>query len=228
MEPRILIVEDEADIRNLIKLRFEKEGFRVSMAPDGDLALTKAVGEIPDLIILDLMLPKKDGLTVCKELKAHASTKHIPILMLTARAEEVDRVLGFELGADDYLTKPFSPRELVLRVKAILKRLTATQKETPKPLISGGLILDPANFEVRIKEKPVALTKTEFHLLRCLMEAGGRTVTKESLLSKIWGFDSYGDSRTLDTHLAKLRKKIGKYGDKIETVRGIGYKFVFS
>jgi len=226
VESRILVVEDEEDIRDLIKLRFEQEGFRISLAADGEIALKKAKSEVPNLIVLDLMLPKKDGLSVCKELKADPVTKRIPVLMLTAKSEEVDRVLGFELGADDYLTKPFSPRELVLRVKAILNRLAARTKEAVRILTAGDLVLDVSNYEVRIKGKSVVLTKTEFHLLRCLLEGKGRVVTKESLLNQIWGFESYGDSRTLDTHLAKLRKKIGKQGDKIETVRGIGYKFL--
>ncbi len=228
MDPKILVVEDEEDIRNLIQLRFEKEGFRVATAPDGEIALRKARSEAPNLIVLDLMLPKKDGLSVCKELKGDEATKRIPILMLTAKAEEVDRVLGFELGADDYLTKPFSPRELVLRVKAILNRVSARSKDVPKVFTIGELVLDSSNYEVKIKGKSIPLTKTEFNLLRCILEAKGRVVTKDSLLNQIWGFESYGDSRTLDTHLAKLRKKIGKYGDKIETVRGIGYKFVHS
>jgi len=227
MGQKILVVEDDADIRNLIRLRLEKEGFSVSLAPDGEIATSRAVSEIPDLIVLDLMLPRKDGLTTCKELKANEKTKKIPVLMLTAKSEEVDRILGFELGADDYLTKPFSPRELILRIKAILGRLHAPAKDqAARPISAGDLVLDPAHFEVRVKHKVVPLTKTEFLILRALLEARGRVVTKESFFSKIWGFDSYGDSRTLDTHFAKLRKKLGRQGDHIETVRGIGYKFV--
>jgi two-component system phosphate regulon response regulator PhoB len=228
MTAKILVIEDEVDIRNLIKLRFEKEGFQILAAGDGEAGRIKALNEAPDLIVLDLMLPKKDGLTLCKELKNTPATQSIPILMLTAKSEEVDRILGFELGADDYLTKPFSVRELVLRVRAILNRAKKKPEETAKPLSHSDLVLDPATFETRIKGRDVNLTKTEFHLLRNLLLAKGRVVTKEYLLNKIWGFESYGDSRTLDTHMAKLRKKIGKYGDYIETVRGVGYKFVDS
>lgn len=225
MPQKILIAEDEKDIRNLIRGRLEKEGFHTLEAGDGQEAVSKTQQQQPDLIVLDLMMPKMSGLDVCKTLKGSDKTKHIPIVMLTAKSEEIDRIIGFELGADDYLTKPFSPRELILRIKAILKRLTPKGSPEKKVLKFGDLTVDTTNYEAAIKNKPLTLTKTEFLILKHLLESGGRVVTKESLTNKIWGFDSYGDSRTIDTHMAKLRKKIGKYANKIETIRGVGYRF---
>lgn len=223
---KILIVEDEKDIRDLIQLHLEKAGFKAVLAPDGKEAFRKICESAPDLILLDLMLPEMDGKELAKLLKTREETKRIPLVMLTAKTEEVDRIIGFELGADDYIPKPFSPRELVLRVQAVLKRTQGKPESAPaRPFKMGELEIDEPNFEVRLKGKPVELTKIEFSLLVELVKAKGRLKTREALLEKVWGFDSYGDSRTIDTHLSRLRQKLGKIGERIETVRGVGYRF---
>jgi two-component system phosphate regulon response regulator PhoB len=186
--------------------------------------LERARKERPDLVILDLMLPGMDGKEVCKALKSNPNTKSIPILMLTAKAEEVDRIVGFELGADDYVTKPFSPRELVLRVKAILRR-----KEVPpsadKTIQIGDLVIDTARHRMTIKNIPIQLTSTEFKLLLELATNRGRVLTREILLDKVWGYTYEGYARTVDTHIRRLREKLGPAGTYIETIRGVGYRF---
>ena len=220
---RILIVEDENDVVDLLTLNLRKAGgFLISKAGDGATGLTKARAEKPDFIILDLMLPKMPGLEVCKILKSEAATRHIPILMLTARAEEIDRVVGLECGADDYVTKPFSPREIVLRIKAILRRGTA--EEADDRLSAGPITIDPARHEVRVNGKRVELTSLEFKLLRTLMQRRGRVQERDRLLNEVWGYESVIDTRTVDTHVRRLREKLGKAGDAIETVRGFGYR----
>lgn len=229
---RILIVEDELDIRNLVQLHLQKAGFESRIASNGQEAYRMTQKSCPDLIVLDLMLPEMDGKEFIKLLKARRETQEIPIVMLTAKSEEVDRIVGFELGADDYITKPFSPRELVLRVKAVLKR---TERKTEiengagtrraPPLRVDELEIDETNFETRLKGKLLELTKTEFSLLVELVKAKGRLQTREALLERVWGFDSYGDSRTIDTHLSRLRQKLGRLGERIETVRGVGFRF---
>ena len=228
-KPKILIVEDEKDIRDLVGLHLEKAGLETAVASDGQEAFRRVKEFRPDLIVLDLMLPEMDGKELTKLLKARDETRDIPIVMLTAKSEEVDRIVGFELGADDYIPKPFSPRELVLRVQALLrraqKRLETGGARFIAPLRVSDLEIDESNFEIRLKGKTVELTKIEFALLVELVKAKGRLQTRETLLEKVWGFDSYGDSRTIDTHLSRLRQKLGKVGDRIETVRGVGYRF---
>ncbi len=222
MKP-ILIIEDEKDIVDLIDYHLKQEGFIVIKAYDGASGLDKARKEKPDLIILDLMLPEMDGKDVCKSLKSNPETQSIPILMLTAKADEVDRIVGFEIGADDYVTKPFSPRELVLRVKAILRR-----KEIPeelKPIRIKGLVIDPSRHMVSINNKQVRLTATEFKLLFELASKRGRVLTREILLDRVWGYTYEGYARTVDTHIRRLREKLGSMGDYIETLRGVGYRF---
>jgi DNA-binding response OmpR family regulator len=191
---------------------------------DGASGLELANKERPSLIILDLMLPQMDGKDVCRALKSNPVTHSIPILMLTAKAEEVDRVIGFELGADDYVTKPFSPRELVLRVKSILRRKEAPQ-EGDKLLRIGDLLIDKDRHRVSIKDKTIQLTSTEFKLLYELASKRGRVQTREILLDKVWGYTYEGYARTVDTHIRRLREKLGKMGEFIETIRGIGYRF---
>ena len=226
VKQKILVVEDEKDIRELIQLHLEKSGFETLAASDGQEAFRKIQRSRPDLILLDLMLPEMDGKELAKLLKAREETKDIPIVMLTAKTEEVDRIIGFELGADDYIPKPFSPRELVLRVKAVLKRTEKRSKPPEsKPLQIGELEIDENNFEARLKGKRIDFTKTEFSLLLELVKAKGKLKTREALLEAVWGFDSYGDSRTIDTHLSRLRQKLGKLGDRIETVRSMGFRF---
>lgn len=222
---KILIVEDEKDIRDLVQLHLEKSGFQTVLARDGQEAFRKVKESAPDLIVLDLMLPEMNGKELAKLLKAREETKEIPIVMLTAKTEEVDRIVGFELGADDYIPKPFSPRELILRVQAVLKRVQQKREAPPGRIAIGDLEIDESNFEVRLKGKPVELTKIEFSLLAELVKSKGRLKTRDALLEKVWGFDSYGDSRTIDTHLSRLRQKLGKIGERIETVRGMGYRF---
>ena len=220
---RILIVEDENDVVDLLTLNLRKAGgFLISKAGDGATGLTKARAEKPDFIILDLMLPKIPGLEVCKILKSEAATRHIPILMLTARAEEIDRVVGLECGADDYVTKPFSPREIVLRIKAILRR--GATEEADDRLSAGPITIDPARHEVLVNGKRVELTSLEFKLLRTLMQRRGRVQERDRLLNEVWGYESGIDTRTVDTHVRRLREKLGRAGEVVETVRGFGYR----
>ncbi len=220
----ILIIEDEKDIVDLITYHFKQSGYSVVSAPDGSSGLEQAKKEKPDLIILDLMLPEMDGKDVCRALKSNPVTKSIPILMLTAKAEEMDRVIGFELGADDYVTKPFSPRELVLRVKAILRRKEFPQ-EFEKVLMIGDLLIDMERHHVSVRGKPIRLTATEFKLLFELASKRGRVLTREILLDKVWGYTYEGYARTVDTHIRRLREKLGSMGEYIETLRGVGYRF---
>ena len=221
---RILIVEDEKDVVDLLTLNLRKAGgFAFSIANDGAAGLAKAREEKPDIIILDLMLPKMPGLEVCKILKSELATRHIPILMLTARAEEIDRIVGLEFGADDYVTKPFSPREVILRIKAILRRGAAEQTEGP--MTAGAITIDPSRHKVSVGKTDVDLTSIEFRLLRMLMQRRGRVQERDRLLNEVWGYESVIDTRTVDTHIRRLREKLGKAGDQIETVRGFGYRF---
>ncbi|MGQ9646577.1 MAG: response regulator [Thermodesulfobacteriota bacterium] len=220
----MLIIEDEKDIVDLLVYHLKQAGFTVSAALDGSEGLEKAKKERPGLVILDLMLPGMDGKEVCRALKSNATTQSIPVLMLTAKSEEMDRVIGFELGADDYVTKPFSPRELVLRVKAILRR-RELPLEGEKLIQMGDLQIDIDRHQVSIKKKPVELTSTEFKLLVELVSNRGRVQTRERLLDKVWGYTYEGYARTVDTHIRRLREKLGPHGDLIETLRGVGYRF---
>jgi two-component system phosphate regulon response regulator PhoB len=220
---RILIVEDEPDVVDMLTLGLRKAGgFVVSTAADGATAIRKAREELPALIILDLMLPKMPGLEVCKTLKSDGATRHIPIIMLTAKAEEIDRIVGLEVGADDYVTKPFSPREIVLRIKAIMRR--GQGEAAPEQMTLGAISVDPARHHVTVDGKPVRLTSVEFKLLTMLMRRRGRVQERDRLLNEVWGYESAIDTRTVDTHVRRLRKKLGKAADAIETVRGFGYR----
>ena len=220
---RILIIEDEQDVVDMLTLSLRKTGgYAISTAPDGAIGLQKARDELPALIILDLMLPKMPGLEVCKVLKNDAATRHIPIIMLTAKAEEIDRIVGLEVGADDYVTKPFSPREIVLRIKAIMRR--GTGEAAPEIMTFGTITLDPARHQVAVAGKAVRLTSVEFKLLSMLMKRRGRVQARDRLLNEVWGYESIIDTRTVDTHVRRLRKKLGKAADAIETVRGFGYR----
>jgi two-component system phosphate regulon response regulator PhoB len=220
----ILIVEDEKDIVDLIAYHLKQSGFSVLTALDGPSGLEIAKKNRPSLVILDLMLPGMDGKDICRALKSNPLTQSTPILMLTAKSEEVDRVIGFELGADDYVTKPFSPRELVLRVKAILRRKEAPQ-EGEKVLGIGDLLVDIDRHQVSVKKKNISLTSTEFKLLVELITNKGRVQTRERLLDKVWGYTYEGYARTVDTHIRRLREKLGPLGNLIETIRGVGYRF---
>ena len=221
----ILIIEDERDVVDLLALNLRKSGgFIVSTAGDGATGLTKARAEKPAFIILDLMLPRMPGLEVCKLLKTDQATRHIPILMLTAKAEEIDRIVGLEFGADDYVTKPFSPREIILRIKAILRR-GGLAEQTDDRLTAGPITVDPARHKVLVGNKDIDLTSIEFKLLRRLMQRRGRVQERDRLLNEVWGYESVIDTRTVDTHVRRLREKLGKAGGAIETVRGFGYRF---
>lgn len=220
----ILIVEDETDLSQLIAHQFKQAGFSVESVSDGASALAQIPKLRPALIILDLMLPDMDGKDICRALKANPLTRTIPILMLTARTEELDRIIGFELGAEDYVTKPFSPRELVLRVKAILNRRQNFQ-EKEKLYEIGVLLIDVAKHHVSVNKKPVRLTHTEFKLLYELVSKRGRVLTREILLDRVWGYTYEGYARTVDTHIRRLREKLGPVRDWIETIRGVGYRF---
>jgi len=220
----ILIVEDEKDISNLISHNLKKVGFRVIPALNGTSALSKAKESLPDLILLDLFLPDLEGTEVYKLFKQNPKTKGIPVIMVTAKGEEVDRIVGLELGADDYITKPFSVRELVLRVKAVLKR-TRGEKEDKEIIKSGVITIDKQGYKAWAGKEEVSLTATEFKLLLELMENPGKVMTRETLLNNVWGYSYEGYARTVDTHIRRLREKLGKAGDLIETVRGIGYCF---
>jgi len=220
----ILIIEDEVDIAKLIEYQLKQSGFRVVTASNGSAGLEQAKNLQPVLVILDLMLPDIDGKDICRALKGNVRTQKIPILMLTAKTEEVDRIIGFELGADDYVTKPFSPRELVLRVKAILKRKELAE-ETETFIQLGNLLIDVEGHRVSVNNKSVHLTHTEFKLLVALASRRGRVFTRENLLDQVWGYTYEGYARTVDTHIRRLREKLGPAGDMIETIRGVGYRF---
>ena len=222
-DKRILIVEDERDVLDLLILTLRKAGgFSILTATDGATGLQKARLEKPAFIILDLMLPKMPGLELCKVLKSDPATSRIPIMMLTAKAEEIDRIVGLEFGADDYVTKPFSPREVTLRIKAILRR--GEPKWDGDHLTAGPIQIDPARHEVSVDGKAVTLTMLEFKLLRTLIERRGRVQARDRLLNDVWGYESAIDTRTVDTHVRRLRKKLGKAADAIESVRGFGYR----
>lgn len=221
----ILIVEDERDVVDMLMLNLRKTGqFTITTALDGATGLQKARAEKPAFIILDLMLPRMSGLEVCKALKGDPETQHIPIMMLTAKAEETDRIAGLEFGADDYVTKPFSPREVVLRIQAIMRRGNAAPGDE-KQLSAGAITIDPARHQVSVAGKAVHLTSIEFKLLRTLLERRGRVQPRDRLLNDVWGYESIIDTRTVDTHVRRLRDKLGKAGNGIETVRGFGYRF---
>ena len=217
---KILIIEDESDVADLLEMGLRKAGFKTTTAVDGAAGLQKARDNRPDFIILDLMLPKMSGLEVCRILKGDVATAHIPILMLTAKAEEVDRIVGLEFGADDYVTKPFSPREVTLRIRAILRR----GEKQEEMLQAGPISIDPGRHHVRVNGKRVHLTSLEFKLLRTLIQRRGRVQDRDKLLNEVWGYESVIDTRTVDTHVRRLREKLGKAGNAIETVRGFGYR----
>ena len=223
MTPDVLVVEDEPDIRNLIVHHLERDGFRCRTAATGADALAAVRAAMPDLVVLDLMLPGMDGLEVCRRLRAGPSVP--PIIMLTAKADEVDRVVGLELGADDYVVKPFSPKELVARVRAVLRR--GRPVEGARSLTAGGVALDPARHQVTVAGAAVALTPKEFELLQTLMESAGRVLTREHLLNRVWGYARADEieSRTVDVHVRRLRAKLGEAGARITTVKTVGYRF---
>jgi two-component system phosphate regulon response regulator PhoB len=218
------VVDDEPEAVELVEFNLKQAGYDVVAAADGAEALKKAHSLQPNLIILDLMLPEVDGLEVCKMLRRDPATASVPIIMLTAKAAEIDRVLGLELGADDYITKPFSPRELVLRVKNILQR-SRTPEETENALRFGDLVIDSPRHLVSWRGRPIELTATEFKLLAVLAQRRGRVQSREQLLRDVWEYNSLVDTRTVDTHMRRLREKLGPASRHLDTVRGVGYRF---
>ena len=224
MKPKILVVDDEPDALELVGFNLKRAGFDVVTALDGAEALRKARQLLPSLIVLDVMLPEMDGLEVCKQLRIDSQTATTPIILLTARAAEIDRVLGLELGADDYLTKPFSPRELILRIRNVLGR-RAEPGASKDVIRAGEICIDSARHQVSVRGKPVELTATEFRLLTVLAQRRGRVQTREQLLRDVWEYDSLIDTRTVDTHVRRLREKLGQAAGILDTVRGVGYRF---
>ncbi len=228
MSALILLVDDEPSIVQLARMYLEREGYRVLAAHDGATALRMVAQRRPDLLVLDIMLPQVDGFEVCRRLRAQGNP--IPIIMLTARDDDIDKIVGLELGADDYLTKPFNPRELVARVKAILRRMERRPpvgaEERPAPLHLGNTVIDPAAREVTVDGQPVALRTQEFELLWVLAQHRNLVLSREQLLRLAWGYDFAGQTRTVDVHVAQLRKKLAGSDLRIETVTGVGYKLV--
>jgi len=231
MTTTILVVDDEDDLRKVLEFNLLNAGFRVLTAANGADAIRVAELELPDLVLLDVMLPDIQGTQVCQSLKTNPETRGIPIVMLTARGEEIDRVVGFELGVDDYIVKPFSVRELILRVRAIMKRSerlaeTATPSDEGERIRFGEIDFDPVKHRVKIDSVEVKLTATEFRLLEVFLTRLGKVQTRDALLADVWGRDINVTPRTVDTHVKRLREKLGAHGDYIETVRGVGYRFV--
>ena len=223
MATRVLVIEDEKDIARLLKYNLEKEGYAVLSASDGETGLSMARAEKPDFIILDLMLPKLDGMQVCRAVRAEMQ---VPILMLTAKKEEIDRIVGLELGADDYVTKPFSVRELLARIKSILRRTQPGERDNGA-FTAGTLNVDFARYTVQIKGKPVALSSKEFEFLKILIQSKGKALTRDQLLEQVWGHDPSLeiDTRTIDQHIARLRDKLGAEAKRVITVKNVGYRF---
>jgi two-component system, OmpR family, alkaline phosphatase synthesis response regulator PhoP len=221
---KVLIVEDDRDILHLVKMYLDKEGFRTLTAENGAEAIRQAKYEHPDLIILDLMLPEIDGLEVCKKLRLIPQTSMLPIVIMTAKSEEHDRVVGLELGADDYLTKPFSPRELVARVKALFRRLNWANNQEVSAYRYGSLNLDLSRHEVTVDGQEVTLTAKEFGLLKHLLQNQGRVLTRDVLLNNVWGYDYHGTTRTVDVHVRRIKQKLPILNEVILSIKSLGYK----
>ena len=224
VKQKILVVDDEPDALELIEFNLRAAGFDVLTAADGAEALKKVKQNPPALVLLDLMLPEVDGLEICKILRRDPATAGVPVIMVTAKAAEIDRVLGLELGADDYVTKPFSPRELVLRVKSVLRRRHAPEAKSDK-FVFAELTLDVTRHQLSVSGKKIELTATEFKLITLLIQRRGRVQNREQLLKEVWGYDHFIDTRTVDTHMRRLREKLGKAARFLDTVRGVGYRF---
>lgn len=223
MQQTVLVIEDEGDVVDLLRYNLNRAGYKVLIARNGVEGLKSARENLPDCVILDLMMPKMNGEEVCRELRDEPLTQHLPVIMLTAKTTPEERIAGLELGADDYLTKPFSPRELVLRVEALLRRIqSASQKDT---LEVDQFVVDRNAFEIRLEGNRIDLTTTEFKLLALLIERRGKVQSRDSLLYDVWGYQNAIDTRTVDTHMRRLREKLGEHSARLETVRGEGYRF---
>jgi two-component system phosphate regulon response regulator PhoB len=222
---KILVVDDETDVTELLAYTLRAKGFVVEPLNDPNRAIGFARSFLPDLVVLDMMMPDLNGIQICRMLRADAKLRKVPVIFLTAKTEEADRIQGLETGADDYLCKPFSPKELVLRVQAILRRAAEGAPEGPRLLSAGRIVLDGERHAVTVDGQPVELTATEFKLLRLLMERRGRVQTREHLLINVWNYETEIETRTVDTHVRRLREKLGGEADWIETIRGVGYRF---
>jgi two-component system phosphate regulon response regulator PhoB len=223
---RILMVDDEPDMTELVSYQLRAKGYIIEALNNPTHSISKIRSFQPDLIILDVMMPDISGVQICRMLRADPKTKSIPVIFLTAKAEEADRVLGLEVGGDDYICKPFSIKELLLRVQGLLRRISSSEEDQPKHLEIGSVALDNERHEVRLNGMPVELTATEFRLLRLLMERKGRVQTREHLLLNVWNYETEIETRTVDTHIRRLREKLGDQADLIETLRGVGYRMV--
>jgi len=224
MGSRILVVEDETDLAELVAFNLRGAGHDVTVAHDGNTALAEIQRSQPDLLVLDVMLPDLSGIEVCRRLRRNPQTIRLPVIMLTARTDEVDRVVGFEVGADDYVPKPFSPRELVLRVEAILRRTIPAVEVGPQVIALGDLVIDVPAHRVEVKGEEILLTALEFRLLLDLASRAGRVQSRDALLERVWGYSPDVETRTVDTHVKRLREKLGAGAAHIETVRGVGYR----
>lgn len=222
---RILLVEDEKDIADLIRFNLDQAGFEPMVLSEGRHALSYVRQFKPDVVLLDLMLPDVEGFDICRRIKQDPKLSHIPIIMVTAKGSETDRIVGLELGADDYIVKPFSPRELILRIKAVIARVYPQENRATDTFKAGRIEMDLVKYTVKVDETPIELTATEFRLLKELISAPGNVKSREVLLDRVWGYSFDGYARTVDTHIRRLRKKLGIFSDCIETVRGIGYRF---
>ena len=225
-EKKIVVVEDEPDLVDVVTYNLEREGYLVSAARRGDEGLNLIRSELPDLVLLDLMLPGMDGLSICRQMKSDGALKAIPIIIASAKGEESDVVIGLEMGADDYLAKPFSPRELLARIKAVLRRGTPTDNASDDRIVVRDVIIDLGKHEVKIKDEIIGLTSTEFKLLHHLASSRGRAFSREQLLNRVVGMGVVVVDRNIDVHIRALRKKLGERSDMIQTIRGVGYRFV--
>lgn len=221
---KIMVVDDESDVTDLVAYHLKAKGYQVETINDPNRSIGTARSFVPDLVILDVMMPDLNGIQICRMLRADPKLRRVPVIFLTAKAEEGDRIQGLETGADDYISKPFSPKELVLRVQTILRRLGENPPEPPKRLQVGGIVIEAERHEVVVNGKPVELTATEFKLLHLLMERRGRVQTREHLLINVWNYETEIETRTVDTHVRRLREKLGTEADWIETIRGVGYR----
>ena len=225
MNEKVLIVDDEENILELLEYNLKKEGYDVLRADTGEAAISMLSRQRPDIVLLDQMLPGIDGLGVLKAIRSTDALADMPVIMVTARAEEVDKIIGLELGADDYVSKPFAVRELCARVKALLRRSRRLENPSQPMLTYKKMTVDNANYKAYIDGEELKLTLKEFELLGLLMSSGTQVLTRDMILNKVWGYDYFGETRTVDVHITNLRKKLGEYGDRIETVRGVGYRF---
>ncbi len=224
MTERILVVDDEPDLLELVEYNLREAGYTVVTAKDGAAAMAEVRRQRPDLILLDVMLPDVSGTELCRRLRRDPDTSRIPIMMLTARGQEIDRVVGFELGADDYVVKPFSPRELALRVQAVLRRASTTTVDSAPRIVIGKLVIDVARHQVMVEDEEIPVTALEFKLLLDLITRRGRVQSRDALLDRVWGYAPGIETRTVDTHVKRLREKLGAASEYIETVRGVGYR----